>query len=368
MSNNTIISFENVDKFYEDTHVLKNINFEIEKGKFYTLLGPSGCGKTTILRIIAGFTDVSNGKVTLNGADVTNLPPNKRKVNTVFQDYALFPHMNVFENIAFGLRLKKTPENIIKEKVADALKMVQLSGYENREISQMSGGQQQRVAIARALVNEPEVLLLDEPLSALDLKLRTDMQYELRELQQRLGITFIFVTHDQEEALAMSDEIFVMSKGEIVQSGTPVDIYDEPINRFVADFIGESNIVDGVMKEDYLVEFVGKEFECADAGMRPNEKVEIVIRPEDLSLTSIENGKLTVEVDTQLFRGVHYEIICYDENGNEWMIHSTRKAEVGSKVGLYFEPHDIHVMRFGESEEDFDARLESYEDEVEEND
>lgn len=368
MSNNTIISFENVNKYYEDTHVLKNINFEIEKGKFYTLLGPSGCGKTTILRIIAGFTDVSNGKVTLNGADVTNLPPNKRKVNTVFQDYALFPHMNVFENIAFGLRLKKTPENIIKEKVADALKMVQLSGYENREISQMSGGQQQRVAIARALVNEPEVLLLDEPLSALDLKLRTDMQYELRELQQRLGITFIFVTHDQEEALAMSDEIFVMSKGEIVQSGTPVDIYDEPINRFVADFIGESNIVDGVMKEDYLVEFVGKEFECADAGMRPNEKVEIVIRPEDLSLTSIEKGKLTVEVDTQLFRGVHYEIICYDENGNEWMIHSTRKAEVGSKVGLYFEPQDIHVMRFGESEEDFDARLESYEDEVEEND
>ena len=368
MSNNTIISFENVNKFYEDTHVLKNINFEIEKGKFYTLLGPSGCGKTTILRIIAGFTDVSNGKVTLNGQDVTNLPPNKRKVNTVFQDYALFPHMNVFENIAFGLRLKKTPENIIKEKVADALKMVQLSGYENREISQMSGGQQQRVAIARALVNEPEVLLLDEPLSALDLKLRTDMQYELRELQQRLGITFIFVTHDQEEALAMSDEIFVMSKGEIVQSGTPVDIYDEPINRFVADFIGESNIVDGVMKEDYLVEFVGKEFECADAGIRPNEKVEIVIRPEDLTLTSIENGKLTVEVDTQLFRGVHYEIICYDENGNEWMIHSTRKAEVGSKVGLYFEPQDIHVMRFGESEEDFDARLESYEDEVEEND
>ena len=368
MSNNTIISFENVNKFYEDTHVLKNINFEIEKGKFYTLLGPSGCGKTTILRIIAGFTDVSNGKVTLNGEDVTNLPPNKRKVNTVFQDYALFPHMNVFENIAFGLRLKKTPENIIKEKVANALKMVQLSGYENREISQMSGGQQQRVAIARALVNEPEVLLLDEPLSALDLKLRTDMQYELRELQQRLGITFIFVTHDQEEALAMSDEIFVMSKGEIVQSGTPVDIYDEPINRFVADFIGESNIVDGVMKEDYLVEFVGKEFECADAGMRPNEKVEIVIRPEDLTLTSIEKGKLTVEVDTQLFRGVHYEIICYDENGNEWMIHSTRKAEVGSKVGLYFEPQDIHVMRFGESEEDFDARLESYEDEVEEND
>lgn len=368
MSNNAIITFENVTKSYDDTQVLKNINFEIEKGKFYTLLGPSGCGKTTILRIIAGFTDATTGSVTLNGEDVTDLPPNKRKVNTVFQDYALFPHMNVFENIAFGLRLKKLPEDVIKQKVSEALKLVQLSGYEKREIVQMSGGQQQRVAIARALVNEPEVLLLDEPLSALDLKLRTDMQYELRELQQRLGITFIFVTHDQEEALAMSDEIFVLNSGEIIQSGTPVDIYDEPINRFVADFIGESNIVAGVMKEDYLVEFVGKEFECADAGMRPNEKVEIVIRPEDLTLTSVDKGKLTVEVDTQLFRGVHYEIICYDENKNEWMIHSTKKAEVGSKVGLYFEPQDIHVMRFGESEEDFDARLESYEDEVEEND
>ena len=362
MSNNAIITFENVTKSYEDTQVLKNINFEIEKGKFYTLLGPSGCGKTTILRIIAGFTDATTGSVTLNGEDVTDLPPNKRKVNTVFQDYALFPHMNVFENIAFGLRLKKLPEDVIKQKVSEALKLVQLSGYEKREIVQMSGGQQQRVAIARALVNEPEVLLLDEPLSALDLKLRTDMQYELRELQQRLGITFIFVTHDQEEALAMSDEIFVLNGGEIIQSGTPVDIYDEPINRFVADFIGESNIVAGVMKEDYLVEFVGKEFECADAGMRPNEKVEIVIRPEDLSLTSVDKGKLTVEVDTQLFRGVHYEIICYDDNKNEWMIHSTKKAEVGSKVGLYFEPQDIHVMRFGESEEEFDARLESYEE------
>ena len=362
MSNNAIITFENVTKSYDDTQVLKNINFEIEKGKFYTLLGPSGCGKTTILRIIAGFTDATTGSVTLNGEDVTDLPPNKRKVNTVFQDYALFPHMNVFENIAFGLRLKKLPEDVIKQKVSEALKLVQLSGYEKREIVQMSGGQQQRVAIARALVNEPEVLLLDEPLSALDLKLRTDMQYELRELQQRLGITFIFVTHDQEEALAMSDEIFVLNGGEIIQSGTPVDIYDEPINRFVADFIGESNIVAGVMKEDYLVEFVGKEFECADAGMRSNEKVEIVIRPEDLSLTTVDKGKLTVEVDTQLFRGVHYEIICYDENKNEWMIHSTKKAEVGSKVGLYFEPQDIHVMRFGESEEEFDARLESYEE------
>ena len=267
-----------------------------------------------------------------------------------------------------GLEAQRLPRVDRQRLAEEYLRLVGLSDQARNFPARLSGGQQQRVAIARALVNEPEVLLLDEPLSALDLKLRTDMQYELRELQQRLGITFIFVTHDQEEALAMSDEIFVMSKGEVIQSGTPVDIYDEPINRFVADFIGESNIVDGVMKEDYLVEFVGKEFECADAGMRPNEKVEIVIRPEDLTLTSIENGKLTVEVDTQLFRGVHYEIICYDENGNEWMIHSTRKAEVGSKVGLYFEPQDIHVMRFGESEEDFDARLESYEDEVEEND
>lgn len=246
--------------------------------------------------------------------------------------------------------------------MTDALRMVQLPGYETREISEMSGGQRQRVAIARAIVNEPKVLLLDEPLSALDLKLRTDMQYELRELQQRLGITFIFVTHDQEEALAMSDEIFVMNKGKIVQSGTPVDIYDEPINHFVADFVGESNIVDGVMIEDNLVEFVGKQFECVDGGMRPNEPVEVVLRPEDLNITTPDKGKLVVTVDTQLFRGVHYEIICFDEQHNEWMVHSTKKAKEGSKVGLSFEPEDIHVMRFNESEEDFDARLESYEE------
>ena len=346
----------------DDVPVLKNISFDIEEGKFYTLLGPSGCGKTTILRMIAGFSEPTKGDIYFEGKRINKVPANKRQVNTVFQDYALFPHMNVFDNIAFGLKMRHLPKEQIETKVKEALKMVRLDGYEKRGINEMSGGQRQRVAIARAIVNEPKILLLDEPLSALDHKLRTDMQYELRELQRRLGITFIFVTHDQEEALAMSDEIFVLNNGSIVQSGTPVDIYDEPINHYVADFIGESNIVDGTMIADELVEFVGHQFACVDGGMRPNEPVEVVLRPEDLTLTSVEAGKLKVKVDTQLFRGVHYEIICYDEAGNEWMIHSTHKAVSGQEYGLNFEPEDIHVMRFNESEEDFDARLESYED------
>lgn len=362
MDKRSIIRFENVTKRYEgDDVVLNDVSFEIERGKFYTLLGPSGCGKTTILRLIAGFIEPTAGHIYFHDKIIDRVPANERQVNTVFQDYALFPHLNVFENVAFGLRVKKWKKDAIDAKVKEALKFVNLEGYENRSIAEMSGGQRQRVAIARAIVNEPEILLLDEPLSALDLKLRTEMQYELRELQRRLGITFIFVTHDQEEALAMSDEIFVLNEGVIQQSGTPTDIYDEPINRFVADFIGESNIVPGRMIRDFEVEFAGKTFECVDGGFSAGEPVEIVIRPEDLEITARDKGKLQVKADSQLFRGVHYEISCYDLSGNEWLVHSTKKVNVGEMIGLDFDPEAIHVMRFGETEEEFDKRLEAYE-------
>ena len=360
-----IIAFNQVDLFFGDTHILNNVDLEIEAGKFYTLLGPSGSGKSTILKLISGQLTADSGDISFEGQRVNDVPAEKRKVNTVFQNYALFPNMNVFDNVAFGPTLKGMNKTEIKNKVKEMLNLVKLSDFVDRKIDELSGGQQQRVAIARALANDPEVLLLDEPLSALDYKLRKSMQYELREIQQRLGITFVFVTHDQEEALAMSDWIFVMNDGVIQQNGSPEDIYDEPINHFVADFIGESNIVDGIMKEDYVVHFVGKDFENVDAGMRPNERVEVVLRPEDLDLTSIENGKLVVTIEDQSFRGDYYEITARDDDGNEWQVQATNSAIIGARVGLTFDPEDIHIMRFNESEDDFDARLESYEDDDE---
>lgn len=359
---NNIMEFRHVSQQFGDNVVLRDIDFEVEAGKFYTLLGPSGSGKTTILRLIAGFDQPTGGEIYFDGQRINDVPANRRQVNTVFQDYALFPHMNVAENVAFGLQIKGVKKSEIDQRVKEALHLVQLDGYGQREITAMSGGQRQRVAIARAIVNRPKLLLLDEALSALDHKLRVEMQTELRQLQRRLGITFIFVTHDQEEALAMSDQIMIINDGTIQQSGTPVDIYDEPLNHFVADFIGESNIVPGVMKADYLVTIDGQDFECVDAGMRPNERVEVVIRPEDLDITTIDQGKLTVTVDTQLFRGVDYQITAHDQRNHEWRINSIHKTTVGAQVGLAFDPEDIHVMRYNESEEDFDARLDSYEE------
>lgn len=359
-----IIEFKNISLSYDDNEVLKNIDLELEAGKFYTLLGPSGSGKTTILNLISGQLTATQGNILFEGNVINDVPVEKRNMNTVFQDYGLFPNMNVYDNVAFGPSIKGMNKATIKTKVTEMLDLVKLSQFADREINELSGGQRQRVAIARALANDPEILLLDEPLSALDYKLRKDMQSELREIQQRLGITFVFVTHDQEEALAMSDWIFVMNDGVIQQNGSPEDIYDEPINHFVADFIGESNILDGIMKADYLVHFVGKDFENVDAGMRPNERVEVVLRPEDLDLTTVDQAKLIVTIEDQSFRGDYYEITAIDDDGNEWQVQATNKATVGSRLGLTFDPEDIHIMRFNESEDDFDARLESYDDDA----
>ncbi len=343
MSQN-IIELKEISKTYGDNTVLNNLSLNIKKNEFLTLLGPSGCGKTTTLKIIAGFENADEGVVLFGDENITALPPYKRKLNTVFQKYALFPHMNIYENIAFGLKIKKLPKSEIDKKVKDILKLVALEGFEKRSVESLSGGQQQRVAIARALVNEPEVLLLDEPLGALDLKLRKEMQIELKKIQQRLGITFIFVTHDQEEALTMSDTIVVMNKGVIQQMGTPEDIYNEPANAFVADFIGESNILDGVMLDDYKVEFSNVIFECVDKGFAKNENIDVVIRPEDIEITSVENGMLKGKVNSVTFKGVHYEIEV-EEKSQKWIIHSTKTAVVDSVVGLNIEPEAIHIMR-----------------------
>lgn len=339
-----IIEIKGISKTFEDNCVLDDLSLKIRKNEFLTLLGPSGCGKTTTLKIIAGFEEADNGEVLFNGKDISTLPPYKRPVNTVFQKYALFPHMNVYENIAFGLKIKKTPKDEIDSKVKEMLKLVSLSGFEKRKIESLSGGQQQRVAIARALINEPEVLLLDEPLGALDLKLRKEMQLELKRIQQRLGITFIFVTHDQEEALTMSDTIIVMNKGKIQQMGSPEDIYNEPSNAFVADFIGESNILDGVMLEDYKVKFCNTIFDCVDKGFNKDELIDVVVRPEDIKIVGSNDGMLKGIVKSIIFKGVHYEMEV-EEGNRTWIIHNTKFAEVNSEVGLDIYPEDIHIMR-----------------------
>ena len=339
-----IIELKNLSKRYDDNQVLDNLSLDIKKNEFLTLLGPSGCGKTTTLKIIAGFEYADEGKVLFEERDITDIPPHERQINTVFQKYALFPHMNIYENIAFGLKIKKLPKDEIDKKVKEMLKLVALEGFERRQVESLSGGQQQRVAIARALVNEPKVLLLDEPLGALDLKLRKEMQMELKKIQKKLGITFVFVTHDQEEALTMSDKIIVMNKGKIQQMGTPQDIYNEPENSFVARFIGESNIFDGIMLEDYLVEFCGKKFKCVDKDFEKNENIEVVIRPEDVKMVELEKGMLKGKVTSVLFKGVHYEIEV-NENGRMWILHNTQSAQVGSELGLDIYPEDIHIMR-----------------------
>ena len=336
--NNYIIEVNSVSKFFGDKTALDNVTLNVKKGEFVTILGPSGCGKTTLLRLIAGFQTASEGEIRISGKEITQTPPHKRPVNTVFQKYALFPHLNVYDNIAFGLKLKKTPKPVIEKKVKAALKMVGMTDYEYRDVDSLSGGQQQRVAIARAIVNEPEVLLLDEPLAALDLKMR-------KEMHKSLGITFVYVTHDQEEALTLSDTIVVMSEGRIQQIGTPIDIYNEPINSFVADFIGESNILNGTMIKDKLVRFCGTEFECVDEGFGENMPVDVVIRPEDLYIFPVSDmAQLTGVVQSSVFKGVHYEmtVLC---SGYEFLVQDYHHFEVGAEVGLLVKPFDIHIMK-----------------------
>ena len=347
MANNEIIKLKNISISFDEEQIIDNMNLYIRDKEFITFLGPSGCGKTTTLRIIAGFLQPDSGEVIFDGKVINDLPPHKRQLNTIFQRYALFPHLNVYENIAFGLRLQKKSEKEIKETVTEMLSLVNLKGFERRNISSLSGGQQQRVAIARALAVKPKILLLDEPLGALDLKLRKDMQVELKNIQKRLGITFIYVTHDQEEALSMSDTIVVMNGGKIQQIGTPLDIYNEPKNAFVADFIGESNIIEGVMRADFWVEMAGNKFKCLDKGFGVDEEVDVVVRPEDVDIVKAEDGMISGKVTSITFKGVHYEIIV-EIKGFKWMIQSTDYQEVGSTIGLVIEPDAIHIMKKSE--------------------
>lgn len=357
-----LIELKSISKSYDGEKVIDSMNLYIRDGEFITLLGPSGCGKTTTLRIIGGFETADEGQLFFDGVEISDVPAYKRNINTVFQKYALFPHLNVYENIAFPLRLKKVKEDDIKARVTEMLKMVALSGFENKSVSTLSGGQQQRVAIARALISHPKVLLLDEPLGALDLKLRKDMQNELKTIQQAIGITFIYVTHDQEEALSMSDTIVVMADGEIQQIGTPTDIYNEPKNAFVADFIGESNIIDGVMLEDKKVRLAGHIFECVDGGFDKNEPVDVVIRPEDVDAVAPERGMLTGKVTSVTFKGVHYEIIV-DIKGFKWMIQSTDYVAPDAEIGVYIEPDAIHIMKKSKYSGKF-GDYSSYSDEI----
>lgn len=339
-----IIEGKNLVKSYDDTPVVKNIDFWVKEKEFLTLLGPSGCGKTTTLRMIAGFEQPTSGTIHFDGKDITAVPPYQRQINTVFQKYALFSHMNIFENIAFGLRINKTPEKEIQKRVERMLELVNLRGFASRSINSLSGGQQQRIAIARALVNEPKVLLLDEPLGALDLKLRKEMQVELKNMQREVGITFVYVTHDQEEALTMSDKIIVMNDGLIQQVGSPTDIYNEPDNAFVADFIGESNIFDGTMVKDLVVDFAGVRWNCVDEGFGEQTPIEVVVRPEDVMIVPPAEGIVTGLVESVIFKGVHYEMLV--RNGDlEWLVHSTDLSHIGEMVGMRLDPEDIHIMK-----------------------